>query len=229
MPSIADMASLDLLGTSHPTKAQAEDEVRNHLLNGSARLNLALDPALIEITFDLTGKTAGQASYRYCASHKPSKQINLDDLLDLDLLGGDTKPLTERVPQATQLRIRLNYQLMCQNPTEYFARTIPHEVAHILSVCAYGKAGHGHGTHWKNTCTILGMQDITRCHTYSTAHVPKRKRQQRWDYSCDCPVHNRHKISTTLHNKMQRGQQTRICRTCRATLKFIGANEVRKR
>ena len=221
--TIEDLTNIDLLGASHPTKQAATELTIQHLILGATALNLSLRITSVEILFNLTGRSAGQASYRYKAQ-KRKAPLSLDDLCDLDILNPSANiscgPAHQIEPKAYALRIRLNYPLMCANPGEFFKHTIPHEVAHILSVCAHGKAGHGHGAHWRRICATLGMEDVTRCHSYDTTAT--RKAQRRWDYTCTCPEHNVHKLSTTLHNKIKRGTQTRRCTTCGATLQFTG-------
>lgn len=72
--------------------------------------------------------------------------------------------------------IRLNFELMMQNVDEFIERTVPHELAHLITDRVYPEAHQRgwsgkrevHGPKWQSVCAVLGMTDITRCHSYDT-------------------------------------------------------------
>jgi SprT protein len=104
-----------------------------------------------------------------------------------------------------------------------FDQTVIHEVAHYCVFLLYGalykdKRRVVHGNEWKRMMKFLGGK-IIRCHNYNTKRASKRCRTQRkWEYKCDCSTHL---ISTTLHNRMLRGQM-RICVDCKTPIKYVG-------
>lgn len=104
---------------------------------------------LPEIDFKLTGTTAGQVHHR--------KEWDSDKYY------------------AT--RLRFNVPIAEKNLEDFLARTIPHELAHILAIKKWGHAeGKGHGTGWKRACRELGMNAelITRCHSYDVPRTARR-------------------------------------------------------
>ena len=83
--------------------------------------------------------------------------------------------------------IRLNAVLLNENTDEFIERTVPHELAHLITDRVYPEAHHGrgivrtrrgfrrekrevHGPNWQSVCLVLGMTDITRCHQYDTTN-----------------------------------------------------------
>lgn len=110
-------------------------------------------------------------------------------------------------------RIELNTQLFQENQNVFITRTIPHEVAHLISYALYGNEGMGHKTRWKSVMRALGVQDATRCHKYATtsARIVKRK----YHYVCNC--HVPHILTSIKHNRIRRGVKYR-CRHCIAIL-----------
>lgn len=101
---------------------------------------------------------------------------------------------------------------------EDFDQTIGHEVAHLVAKRVFGCTGHGKG--WKRVMKALGLR-VERCHSYDMSNA-KVRRQARYDYVCACPKENTHKISATIHNKIQRGYSYR-CAHCKTTLLRITA------
>lgn len=143
--------------------------------------------------------------------------------VDFDLTGRSAGQAQYYYNTPARNRISYNFQLLHQNGPSFLARTVPHEVAHIVAILLWGRAARGHGQHWRNVMAAFDIPAATRCHSYDTQHVPRRT-QRRHPYHCACQTHN---VSTTLQNKMLHGQ-TRICANCRATLTpgtFTGATE----
>ena len=122
--------------------------------------------------------------------------------------------------QANYLGIlRWNMDIYVPNKEVYLTRTVPHEVAHLVSYAVYGHAGHGHRKHWKNIMfNVMGLEP-KRCHNYTEGVKKSRVVERDWAYECSCRVHN---ISTVKHNKMLRGKTIYHCVHCNEDLKFIG-------
>ena len=115
--------------------------------------------------------------------------------------------------------LRWNMSIYAPNKDVYLARTVPHEVAHLVSYAVYGREGHGHGKHWQHVMRhVMGIEP-SRCHSYKEGVKKSREIQRDWTYECACRVHN---ISTVKHNKMLRGKAQYHCIHCNEDLKFIG-------
>lgn len=117
----------------------------------------------------------------------------------------------------------LNFNpILMKDNWEVFDNTVIHEVAHYCVSLAIGaiytRAGRrvSHGVQWKRMMVFLGGE-VRRCHSYDTKNI-KTRRQRKWAYTCDCSTHQ---VSTTLHNKMKKGQQ-RVCNRCKCVIKYTG-------
>lgn len=107
--------------------------------------------------------------------------------------------------------IRLNQQLMEQNPERFLERTVPHEVAHVVAYSLHCNI-KPHGAEWKQIMSFSGA-DARRCHDYDITHARQRK-LQRFDYRCECRSHS---LTSIRHNRVQRGQRY-FCRACKQPL-----------
>lgn len=74
-------------------------------------------------------------------------------------------------------KIRYNIFIAYDNQDEFIARTIPHEVLHIVDGLIHGYT-HGHGKVWKEMMQRCGL-DSTRCHSYKTYMVKERREQHK--------------------------------------------------
>ena len=121
--------------------------------------------------------------------------------------------------------IRFNPILYMENKNTFIARTVPHEIAHMIAYDLYGRV-KPHGNEWKTVCRKIGMKDITRCHSYDTSTVSKERkpRERPFVYSCNC---REFKMTLTLHRRMNAGQR-RVCRSCRGILKYVDHASTRK-
>lgn len=100
---------------------------------------------------------------------------------------------------------------------ERFKRTLCHEFCHILQF-ANRPGDKAHGDSFYRYMAILGFPNMKNSyHDFDlrTLMGKKKRRQRRWEYKCDCQIH---KIATVTHNRIQKGQQSRICKSCRATI-----------
>lgn len=117
----------------------------------------------------------------------------------------------------TANRIRLNPQMLINHESEFIDQTVPHEVAHLLAFQVYGSRIKPHGSHWKKTMLVLGVEP-TRCHNYDLSKVDVR-RKTKYHYACGCPNRN-HIVSSVLHNRMIDGRVYR-CTSCKTPLRMV--------
>lgn len=101
------------------------------------------------------------------------------------------------------------------NKEDFLTSTVPHEVAHYVDDEVYGNKyvnnrRQVHGPRWQYIMTRVFGLNPHRCHNYDTS-VTITKQQSRHEYTCGCRTHM---VSTTIHNKMLRGQN-RICLYCK--------------
>lgn len=104
------------------------------------------------------------------------------------------------------------------NREDFLINTVPHEVAHYVDDEVYGNKyvngrRQSHGPRWKYIMRMVYGLNPDRCHSYDTS-VTLTKKQSRHEYTCGCRTHM---VSTTIHNKILRGQR-RICLTCREAI-----------
>jgi len=113
-----------------------------------------------KVTYDLSGTTAGTADY-------------------------------------VHWHIKLNAGLLMRNVDTFIERTVPHELAHLITDRVYPEAHRGrgftltsrgykrekrevHGPKWQSVCYVLGMTDVTRCHSYDTTEAGRKKARYEW-------------------------------------------------
>lgn len=111
--------------------------------------------------------------------------------------------------------IRYNAQLLEQEGETFLARTVPHEVAHIVAQTVFGGIYKkvGHGADWKKVMAFFGV-DATRCHSYDVSEVSTRKTTT-FPVFCKCPTH--HDIGVTTYRRMLNGSKY-SCKRCKAML-----------
>lgn len=115
-----------------------------------------------------------------------------------------------------RLEIRYNLAMARQQPKDFIAETVPHEVAHLVAWLLFGDRIKPHGPQWQSVMRYLGVAEPKRCHQFELA-APAR-RQRRWHYRCDC---REHQLSSTRHNRARRGQ-VYVCATCGKPLRPQG-------
>lgn len=106
------------------------------------------------------------------------------------------------------LRIRYNAQLLAENGAAFLARTVPHEVAHVVARAAFGNRIRPHGPEWREVMEFFGA-DATRTHRYDTSRVATRQ-LRRFDYRCAC---RQHRLTSIRHRRVLEGQ-VYVCRHC---------------
>ena len=109
--------------------------------------------------------------------------------------------------------IRYNLDIARRHRADFLARTVPHEVAHLLTVTCHGRTSP-HGPEWRAMMQYLGVSAPTRCHDYSVDEGTVR-RQRRWRYQCRC---REHQLSTTRHKRIQCGLAVYRCSICGSDL-----------
>lgn len=149
--------------------AEIQARVTAKLVDGIARAEAkyGMKFAMPTVSYDLRGTVAGYANYRLWT-------------------------------------IRLNAVLLLENVDTFIARTVPHELAHLINDKVYPDA-HAfsvqvtrsgrlkrtkrevHGPSWQSVCRVLGMSDVTRCHSYDVSNskvVKSNGRQIEWKCGC---------------------------------------------
>lgn len=106
--------------------------------------------------------------------------------------------------------IRYNPWIFAKYFEDNVRDTVPHEVAHYIVEAVYGtRAGKPHGPRWQSVMAVFGASaDVT--FGFDLEGIPQR-RQRTHRYVCDCRVHE---VSTTRHNRMQRGVGRYHCVVC---------------
>lgn len=100
---------------------------------------------------------------------------------------------TAGTAQWSNRTIDLNSIILMENQDDFIARTVGHEVAHILDKDIHGhrRTASGkrdsHGAGWKSVMRVLG-QDPSRCHSYDVTNAKVRKSNNRVKHiwTCGC-------------------------------------------
>jgi SprT protein len=109
--------------------------------------------------------------------------------------------------QIFDIEIRFNLAIAERHPEEFIERTVPHEVAHALDFLQRGTTDHG--KNWKKLCRMLGMKEVSRCHSYELEGIVKG-----FDYHCAC---KNYILSTVRHNRILKGTKY-TCKQCKTQL-----------
>jgi SprT protein len=116
---------------------------------------------------------------------------------------------------SAQVEVRYNLAIARRHRSDFLARTVTHEVAHVLTVACHGRTAP-HGAEWQAMMRFLGVANPDRCHDYAVDEGTVR-RQRRWPYRCACGVHQ---LSTTRHRRVQNGAGSYLCRRCKMPLRL---------
>jgi SprT protein len=160
--------------------------------------------ALFQQAETLTAELLNQAAHHFDI-RVPAVEIRFD-------LRG-TAAGQVRLHRNRTLEIRYNLQLLADNREEFIARTVPHEVAHVIAYCAFGRRIKPHGKEWKSVMGLFNA-DTRRCHSYPVSTV-RRRQITRYRYVCGCRTHQ---LSAIRHNRISRGQTSYSCIHCNQTL-----------
>jgi SprT protein len=132
-------------------------------------------------------------------------------------LSYDVKGKTAGYATYQKNHIRLNAQLLIENKEKFIARTVPHELGHLItwevykddpSFRSYKRIAH-HGSHWKRVCRIIGMDDVTRTHSYDVSKSTARKNKQ-YVWQCN-NCGDLMSVSKAKHTKMLGGHYHHKC------------------
>lgn len=118
-----------------------------------------------------------------------------------------------RCPTKGPALIRYNSVLLTENAQRFLARTVPHEVAHVIAYRVHGPRIRPHGAEWRRVMDLFGA-DSSRCHDYDVSRSRVR-RLNRYVYHCDC---REYALTSIRHKRVLLGQ-TYYCRSCKKSLK----------
>ncbi len=113
--------------------------------------------------------------------------------------------------------IRYNPWIFAKYYADNLAATVPHEVAHYVvhRTHAGRRRVAPHGPQWRAVMALFGADPAVTFDCDLTG-IPQR-RQREHPYRCRCRGHG---LSTTRHNRVQRGAARYQCRHCGDELVF---------
>lgn len=120
----------------------------------------------------------------------------------------DNLKTTAGMAYPSRFHIALNRQLFLANTDSFFANTIPHEIAHLITAVLFPNAKQSHGKEWRQVMVSLGV-DPRKTHNYDLSVTTARPRIR---YSCACKDQV-WQLSKTIHNRISKGQKY-FCKTC---------------
>ncbi len=99
-------------------------------------------------------------------------------------------------------KIKYNLNLAKTNTEEFFKRTVPHEVAHIVCHKNFPNE-RGHGKFWKMVMTTFQVEP-KRCHSYDTSGT--NTGVKKFSYKCS-KCGNVLTVGKNIHTKLQKGEK----------------------
>ena len=116
--------------------------------------------------------------------------------------------------------IHLDEELLEEHGIVYIKEVVLHEYAHAIQREIYGSYVKPHGREFKLICSYLDTcsRASTKAFMKSKTLNQRKRKTRKWEYVCNC--NKSHFLSTTMHNKIQRGATKRFCKTCGATIKY---------
>tara|TARA_R110000823_G_scaffold291009_5_gene409339 strand:+ start:16806 stop:17324 length:519 start_codon:yes stop_codon:yes gene_type:complete len=127
-------------------------------------------------------------------------------------LSGTTAGMFKR--HGRRCQIRYNPWIFGKYFHENLRDTVPHEVAHYLVHAVYGDRGiKPHGAEWRALMHNFGA-DPGVTFNLDLRDIPQR-RQRTHPYRCGC---QEHELSSTRHNRVQRGRGRYQCVKCAGVL-----------
>lgn len=121
---------------------------------------------------------------------------------------GGTLAGQARMLEGGRFLIRYNPELLARNGAGFLERTVPHEVAHLITYCRFGRKAKPHGLEWREVMGFFGA-DPARCHDYDISGLSRRS-LQRFPYHCACADHD---LTSIRHRRNRAGTSYR-CRRC---------------
>lgn len=117
----------------------------------------------------------------------------------------------------TRRMIRYNPWIFAKYFEENLRDTVPHEVAHFIVHEVYPRRGvKPHGPEWQDLMARFNANPGVTF-DFDLAGVPQRQ-QAKHRYHCGCQLHE---VSTTRHNRAQRGRVRYQCVTCAGSLVYM--------
>ena len=111
--------------------------------------------------------------------------------------------------------IRYNPWIFAKYFEENLHDTVAHEVAHYIVHEVFGRRARPHGEEWRAVMTKFGAKPEATFQL-DLSGVPQR-RQATHRYECACRIHD---VSSTRHNRVQRGVGRYHCVNCDAQLVY---------
>jgi len=120
--------------------------------------------------------------------------------------------------------IQLSPHLLKEYKDEYINYVFVHEYAHAVVNTLYPNGMNGvkrvrpHGKEFKKVCRLFGIDGGATTEKFLDSKRKIKGKQKRWTYTCDC---REHKISTTIHNRIQKSGKTYQCTNCKSNIEYI--------
>lgn len=138
--------------------------------------------------------------------------------------------------------INLNKGLLLENVQEFLDRTVPHELAHLITFQVYPQSFESkivptrrglrrtkrdlHGSYWQEVMRTLGIANIKRCHSYDVTATKVHKTYTRYEYHC-ARCNEVIRLSAQKHKKLQQHPGSIRHRSCpQAALRFVGTVKI---
>ncbi len=110
--------------------------------------------------------------------------------------------------------VRYNLALLGRHGEDFLARTVPHEVAHVIAFHLHGPGIQPHGPEWQAIMRLFGAAP-ERCHDFDVSGLQTRTLNN-YHYQCGC---RSHLLTSIRHNRILRGQHY-LCGTCGQALEW---------
>ncbi|MGI9571129.1 MAG: SprT-like domain-containing protein [Desulfobulbia bacterium] len=113
--------------------------------------------------------------------------------------------------------MRFNMHIAKTHFDKYMARTVPHEVAHMIDFALHGKSSHG--SSWKNIMIRFGCEP-SRCHSYDNLKTASGK--DRPMVVCGCGERS---MGPTRYKRMLQGTKY-VCGKCKSIVRPLDGVKV---
>ena len=125
---------------------------------------------------------------------------------------------TAGTAQYNTYTLNFNPILLIENDDLFIQRTVPHEMAHLITHTLYPDVSAHHGKDWKYVMRVLQVADSNRCHTYDVTN--SKRHQNKHQYSCDGCSKVFTALSTKRHNELVKNPNRYCCSVCRGALSY---------
>lgn len=129
--------------------------------------------------------------------------------------------------------VRFNAVLLTENVEDFLGRTVPHELAHLLTDRLYPRAMNTgvtysggrfrrrkrsvHGWEWQSVMRTLGISDPTRCHNYDVTNARVKKQRFQVMYRCT-RCETVFPVGPKSHRRLQINPKSLWHRSCKGAL-----------